>query len=207
MSEIPTDLRWAYAIARMYVGRESADELTDRLEAAMSADFERWRENNERMAQDFSPIVKGIGIPSDVTSFILDHVLPLRMQRQSAKARKHEVLELVIALEPDEFIGLILLYAVRIEDRAGVGRAFDILMATSSPYKQRLKAYRGSSEGGRQKASQAKAERAVRDRRILERAVELCSSGKRERDIASILAKEFNLSSTHIRTIRRKSKR
>jgi hypothetical protein len=192
----------------MYVGRESADKLTDELEAAVSADLSRWHENEKRLAQDFSPIMKGMVTPNDVTSFIFVYLLPEKMKRRRAGTRKrnHKICELVIALEPDQFIGLVLLYAVRIDDRAGVGRAFDILMSTESPYRQNLKAYRDRHEGGRERAALAKPKLEARDQEIVARAEALINKGIGERNISGILAKEFKLSPTRIRQILTKTK-
>jgi hypothetical protein len=154
MSSIPTELRLHYTIARKYVGRENAERLTDEIEKAVSADLKKWDENEKRFAQDFSPIMKSIVTQSDVTSFIFDHLLPLKMNRRrpNSKGKRHKILDLALALEPDQFVGLVLLYAIRLNDRARVGRALDMLLAPSNPYKQHLKAYRKSSEGGHEKA-------------------------------------------------------
>ena len=144
----------------------------------------------------------------DVASFIFDHLLPQLMDRQRFRGprKKYKILDLVDALEPDQFFGLVLLYALRIEDRDGVSRAYDILLAPSSFYLQRLGAYRNSREGGRTKANLSRAKLAKRNQRILERANTLLEEGKQRRNIAGILAKENELTSTTIRMILRNSK-
>ena len=45
-------------------------------------------------------------------------------------------------------LALVIVYAHRIGDQDGVGRAFDIYSSASTFHRQRLEAYRQSSEGG-----------------------------------------------------------
>ena len=92
----------------------------------------------------------------------------------------------------------------RIGNRDGVSRAFDILTTPSSVYRHHLKAYRDSYRGGVKKAAGKKEELAVRNQNILKRASELHAKRMAKHNIASILAREFDLSSTRIRQILKK---
>lgn len=116
-------------MARSQVGREDYEQLTDKLDAAVTADFQKWREYEERLTQERPQVFAGSPTPKDVTTFILDHLLPQKMGsgRSNARGKKHKILNLVATLEPYQFVGLVLLYAIRIGDRDGVSRAFDIL--------------------------------------------------------------------------------
>ena len=208
MTDNPTNQRWAFAIARGKVGRENADGLTDELGTAVGTDFLKWREHEERLAQERPQVLEGIALSKDVTSFILDHLLPQLMDGQRSKERPktHRILDLIVALEPDQFVGLVQLYAHRIGDRDGVNRAYDIQLLPSSFYLQRLKAYRDSHVGGRERAARAKPGLRVRNQDILKRRDELLAKGKTKRDIAGILGKDFKLTDTRIRQILKNTK-
>ena len=99
------DQTWAFALGRGKVGQENSDRLTDEFAAAVGADFLRWQENEERLAQERPQVLEGIAIPKDVTSFIFDHLLPQLMDRQRSKERPktHKILDLIVALEPGQF--------------------------------------------------------------------------------------------------------
>jgi hypothetical protein len=209
------NLPWVVALGLRIVGQEKADRLMEKLDAAVASDFHRWRENDSRLARERPQIAKALTNSRDVASFIFDHLLPRMMgrNRPNRGGRRHKVLDLVIALEPDQFVALVIVYADRICDRDGVNRAFDIFSSASSFHRQHLEAYRKSSEGGHTAANPSKGKRAteraarvVRDQRIRERRDELRKSGKPERNIASILAKQFELTPTRIRTILRNTK-
>ena len=115
-------------------------------------------------------------------------------------------MDLIVALEPDEFAGLVLVYAYRIGDPDGVSRAVDILTAPSSFYRQHLKAYRDSHVGGREKAARAKARLRERNQKILKRHNELLAKGKPKRNIAGILGEEFKLTAARIRDVLKNTK-
>jgi hypothetical protein len=208
VTDDPTYQRWAYALGRGKVGQENADRLTEELNAAVAADFLKWQENEERLAQERPQVLEGIALSKDVTSFILDHLLPQLMDGQRSKDRPktHKILDLVVALEPDQFVALVQLYAHRIGDRKGVSRALDILSAPSSFHRQHLKAYRDSYVGGRERAARAKAALRERDQKILKRRDELLAEGKTKHNIASILGKEFERTATRIRQILKNTK-
>jgi len=178
------------------------------LHAAIAAAFLRWQENEARIVQERPQVWEGITLSTNVTNFIFDHLLPSLMhQKQSGKRLKtHKILELIVALEPDQFIGLVLVYAHRIGDRDGVSRAFDIFMLPSSFYRQHLKAYRDSHAGGLEKAFHAKAGLKKRNQEILKRRNELLAKGKLKRNIAGILGNEFKLTATSIRGILKNTK-
>ena len=120
--------------------------------------------------------------------------------------KNDKVLDLAKKLEPDQFVGLVLLYAHRIGDRNGVRRAYGFLTAPSSPYRQRLKAYRDSHVGGLEKSARTGEKLRKRDQEILDRANELLKKEQPRRNIASILAKEFALTPARIRQILKKQK-
>ena len=204
VTDNPTNQLWAVRFARAKVGQENADRLTEELNAAVAADFLKWQENEERLAQERPQVLEGIALSKDVTSFIFDHLLPQLMDRQRSKERPktHKILDLIVELEPDQFVALILLYAQRIGDPVGVSRALDILLAPSSFYRQRLKAYRDSHVGGRERAARAKAGH----QQILKRRDKLLANGIAERNIAGILGKEFKLTPTRIRQILKNTK-
>ncbi len=208
VTDNPTNQPWAFAIARSKVGQENADRLTEELNAAVAADFLKWKENEERLAQERPQVLEGIALSKDVTSFIFDHLLPQMMgrKRPGGRGKKHKILGLVGALESDQFFGLVFLYAQRIDDPVGASRAFDILITPSHFYRQQLKAYRDSLVGGREKAARAKAGLGVRNQDILKRHNELLANGKSKRNIASILGKEFELTATRIREILKNTK-
>ena len=208
VTDNPTNQRWAFAIARSKVGQENADRLTEELNAAVAADFLKWKENEERLAQERPQVLEGIALSKDVTSFIFDHLLPLMMdpKRSVRRGKKHKILDLVGALEPDQFFGLVLLYAHRIGDPVGVSRAYDILITPSHFYRQQLKAYRDSLVGGREKAARAKAGHKERKQQILKRRDKLLANGIAERNIAGILGEKFKLTPTRIRQILKNTK-
>ncbi len=201
-----TDQTWAFALGRGKVGQENADRLTDELGAAVGADFLKWQEHEARLPRKIRKIEEGVPQPCDFTSFIFDHLLPQSTDRKLSKGHvlNKEFLDLVKKLEPDQFVGLVLLYAHRIGDRDGVSRAYGILVAPSSIYRHQLKACRDRHRGGGEKAARQKETLAVRNQKILKRANELLIKGKPKRNIASILAREFDLSSTRIRQILKK---
>ncbi len=208
VTDNPTNQRWAARFARAKVGQENADRLTEELNAAVAADFLKWKENEERLAQERPQVLEGIALSKDVTSFILDHLLPQLMDGQRSKDRPktHKILDLVVALEPDQFVALVQLYAHRIGDRDGVNRAYDILLAPSSFYRQRLKAYQDSHVGGRERAARAKAGHKERKQQILKRRDKLLANGIAERNIAGILGGKYTLTPTRIRQILKNTK-
>ncbi len=150
-----TDQTWAFALGRGKVGQENADRLTDELGAAVGADFLKWQEHEARLPRRMRKIEEGVPQPCDFTSFIFDHLLPQSTDRKLSKGHvlNKEFLDLVKKLEPDQFVGLVLLYAHRIGDRDGVSRAYSVLVAPSSVYRHHLKAYRDSHRGGVKKAA------------------------------------------------------
>ena len=208
MTDNPTNQRWAVRFAQARVGQENADRLIEELNAAVAADFLKWQEKEERLAQERPQVLEGIALSKDVTSFIFDHLLPRMMgqKRPGGRGKKHKILDLVGALESDQFFGLVFLYAQRIDDPVGASRAFDILITPSHFYRQQLKAYRNSLVGGREKAARAKAPLRERDQKILKRRDELLAEGKTKHNIASILGKEFGRTSTRIRQILKNTK-
>ncbi len=208
MTGTATDQTWAFALGRGKVGQENADRLTDELGAAVGADFLKWQKHEVRLHRRLRKIEEGVPQPCDFTSFIFDHLFPQSTDRKLSKGRvlNKEFLDLVKKLEPDQFVGLVLLYAHRIGDRDGVSRAYGILVAPSSGYRHHLKAYRDSHRGGGEKAAREKEKLAVRNQKILKRAKELLTNGKPKRNIASILAREFGLTATSIRNIGKNSK-
>ena len=208
MSDLKNELVWPYAIARAKVGREIFEELTDRLDAAIGSDFSAWQENEAQVAQKFSKLVEGINRPRDVATFILDNLLPLYTSTKASKGRRinQEFLNLIKELEPVQFIALVILYALRIGDQDGVSRAFDIYTSPTSLYLQHLEAYRDRHKGGLQRAAKSRRRFAERDQKILDKAEELHAKGIPKNHIASRLANEFDLTSTRIRQILRKTK-
>jgi hypothetical protein len=209
------NLPWVVALGLRIVGQENAERLIEELDEAVASDFHRWQENDSRLARERPQIGQALTSSRDVASFIFDHLLPRMMgrNRPNRGGRRHKVLDLVIALEPDQFVALVIVYADRIGDRDGVNRAFDIFSSASSFHRQHLKAHRKSSEGGHNAANPSKgeratehADRAVRDQRIRERRDELLKSSTPERNIASLLAKQFELTPTRIRAIIKNTK-
>jgi hypothetical protein len=202
------NLPWVVALGLRIVGQENADKLIEELDAAVATEFQRWQENDGRLAREHPQIAQALTNPGDVASFIFNHLLPLMMDRsrRDLPRGKHKILDLVAALEPDQFVALVIVYADRVGDRDGVSRAFDIFTTSSSVHRQQLEAYRKSSEGGKKTANRSKGKLAARDQRIRERAVKLGKSGRPERNIASILAKQFELTPTRIRTILKNTK-
>jgi hypothetical protein len=208
------NLPWVVALGLRIVGEENADRLVEELEAAVSAQYHKWQKNELRLVQERPQIKESLGGPSDVASFIFDHFLPLVIDRsrRDIPRGKHKILNLVTALEPDQFVGLVIVYADRIGDRDGVTRAFDILRTSSSVHRQQLKTYRKSSEGGhiaanplKGKRAAERAARATRDQQIHEQAAEWRNSGKPKHMIAGKLAKKHGLSTDRIRKILKKS--
>ncbi len=202
------DQTWAFALGRGKVGQENADRLTDELGAAVGADFLKWQKHEVRLHRRLRKIEEGVPQPCDFTSFIVDHLLPQSTDRKLSKGHvlNKEFLDLVKKLEPDQFVGLVLLYAHRIGDRDGVSRAYGILVAPSSIYRNHLKAYRDSYRGGREKAAGKKEELAPRNQNILKRAGELLAKGIPKRNIAGMLGNEFKLTATRIREILKNTK-
>ena len=203
-----TKLPWHVALGVRIVGQENVDRLIEELDEAIASDFHRWQENDSRLARERPQIKETLSKSKDVASFIFNHLLPLMMDRsrRDLPRGKHKILDLVAALEPDQFVALVIVYADRVGDRDGVSRAFDIFTTSSSVHRQQLEAYRNSSKGGHQKAFRSKAERVARDLRIREQAVKLRESGKPEHNLASILSKRFKLTPRTIRTILKNTK-
>ncbi len=201
------NLPWVVALGLRIVGQENAERRIEELDAAVAVDFGR-RQKNETHLAERSQIKDALSRSGDVASFIFDHLLPLMMDRsrRDLPRGKHKILDLVAALEPDQFVALVIVYADRVGDRDGVSRAFDIFTTSSSVHRQQLEAYRNSSEAGKKTANRSKGKLAARDQRIHERAVKLGKSGRPERNIASILAKQFELTPTRIRTILKNTK-
>ncbi len=82
-----TDQTWAFALAQGKVGPEDSDKLTDELDAAVRALFEKWRKHEAHLPQRIRKIEEGVPQPRDFASFIFDTLLPQSTDRKLSSAR------------------------------------------------------------------------------------------------------------------------
>ncbi len=145
---------------------------------------------------------------SDPTTYVLDHLLPNALVERSRKKLElvHGIRDLVLKLEPEEFVALLVLYAAHHSSEKGIGRAYDVLVNKMQPYRKLITSFKNAASGGLAKiTSPTQYKRRDRDEKIIKRAEELSENGMAKRDIASHLANKSELGVRQIRNILKKA--
>ena len=144
----------------------------------------------------------------DPTSYVLDHLLAnaLAKQKGSKLRRVHRIRDLVLKLEPEELVALLGLYSEYRQSVEGISRAYDVLLNKMEPYRRLIHPFKHAASGGLAKrTSQSQAEIKNQHKQIKQRASELSEKGMARRDLASFLAKGFDLTPRHIRNVLKKA--